>query len=113
MPPLPCTANEFGDFRRHGPRIDYQVLGLGRISEPLVAPIVAQDPAAKSLCSYPLGHRFAQDTAAGTPRSIPPGHHLAQDSALERLTALLPATALLKTLPPGRLAAFPLSLIHI
>ena len=47
MPPFPCTANDFGDFRRHEPRIDYS--DSARISEPLVAPIVAQDPAATSL----------------------------------------------------------------
>ena len=52
IPPLPCTANDFGDSRRHGPRVNNS--DSARTSEPLVAPIVTQD------------------TAAGTPRSLPP-----------------------------------------
>ena len=64
-----------------------------------------QDTAGPSR-SLPAGTRFGQDTANGTPRSLPP-IALLHSLQPERLAAFPQATVLLKVLPPERLAAFP------
>ena len=134
-PPFPCTNNDFGDYRRHGPHMDAP--GSAQVTWPFATAIAAPNPAAGSLHSLPLGSRFPQAPAAGLPRSLPLGPQFAQglttDSprrvyvgprydqdpatalpnsktpAWHRLTALLSATALPKTKAPlrHRLAASP------
>ena len=102
---IPFTDQDFGGFRRYGPRMDRS--DPVRPPQSCVAALSVQDPAAESqrpfpparrriatplfrrplLCSRPCrrnalqpspGHRFALDTAARTPRSLLPGHRFVQ-----------------------------------
>ena len=71
IPPLPCTDNDFGDFRRHRPRMDNSDLVHTPYS--IVASAAVQDTAVGSSRRLLAGPHFAQDTAAGSYRSLPAG----------------------------------------
>ena len=90
IPPLPCTNDDFGDFRRLGPRMDTS--DLVYTPYPIVASAAVEELAAGPPRSPPAGPRLARELAAGRPRSPPAGPRFAQD---------LPAG------PPRRLPASP------
>ena len=76
IPPFLCTNNDFGDYRRHGPRMDTS--NSARITRPFVAALTAPNPTAGPLHSLPLGPRFIQAPAAGSPHRLPLDPHFAQ-----------------------------------
>ena len=90
-PHPPCTNNDFGDYCRHGLRMDAS--DLAQITRLFVAAIAAPHPAAGSLHILP--------SAPALSKPPPP----------DRLTAFPSSPTLLKALPPIRFAA--LSLVHV
>ena len=77
IPPFPGTKNDFGDYRRLGPRMDTS--NSAQVTLLFVAAIAAPKPAARSLHSLRLCPRLVQPPAAGSPHTFPVGLHFAQD----------------------------------
>ena len=90
-PLFPCINNDFGDYRRHGPRMD--TLDSAQLPRPFVTAIAAPNLAPDHLTSFPLALILF--------KPLPP----------DRLTTMPSAPILLLALPPTRLAAF--SLVHV